>query len=137
MFAAPFFFPIVSLWSRMPKNEIVKIINYTQIVRPLYFQRIVFHGVDVMVSVNFDFFSLEKPHEDRETEHLKALTKYDNFSAIADHIKTTGHNIKWDNFDILASGGTDYHCIFISFLLSFDRQFQFEMSLSLLQIISV
>ena len=39
----------------MPKNEIVKIINYTQIVRPLYFQRIVFHGVDVMVSVNFDF----------------------------------------------------------------------------------
>ena len=26
------------------------------------------------------------------------------------HIKTTGHNIKWDNFDILASGKTDYHC---------------------------
>ena len=24
-------------------------------------------------------------------------------------IKTTGHNIKWDNFDILASGKTDYH----------------------------
>ena len=23
--------------------------------------------------------------------------------------KTTGHNIKWDNFDILASGKTDYH----------------------------
>lgn len=91
----------------MPKNEMVEIINCTQIVRPLYFQRIVFHGVDVMVSVNFDFLPLEKPHEDRETEHF---TKYDNFSAIADHVKTTGHNIKWDNFDILASGGTDYHC---------------------------
>ena len=47
---------------------------------------------------------------DRKTEHFKALTKYDHSSAIADHIKTTGHNIKWDNFDILASGKTDYHC---------------------------
>ena len=31
-------------------------------------------------------------------------------SAIADHIKATGHNITWDHFDILASGKTDYHC---------------------------
>ena len=30
--------------------------------------------------------------------------------SIAVHIKTTGHNIKCDNFDILASGKTDYHC---------------------------
>ena len=22
----------------------------------------------------------------------------------------TGHNIKWDHFDILAKGKTDYHC---------------------------
>ena len=22
----------------------------------------------------------------------------------------TGHNIKWDNFDILAKSKTDYHC---------------------------
>ena len=35
---------------------------------------------------------------------------FDHSSAIADHIKTTGHNIKWDHFDILASGKTDYHC---------------------------
>ena len=34
----------------------------------------------------------------------------DHPSAIAEHIKTTGHNIKWDHFDILASGKTDYHC---------------------------
>ena len=30
--------------------------------------------------------------------------------AIAEHIYTTGHNIKWDNFDIIATGKTDFHC---------------------------
>ena len=25
-------------------------------------------------------------------------------------VKATGHNIKWDQFDILAKGKTDYHC---------------------------
>ena len=29
---------------------------------------------------------------------------------IADHITATGHDIKWDHFEILASGKTDYHC---------------------------
>ena len=47
---------------------------------------------------------------DGKTEHFKALVKNDHKSAIADHVKTTGHNIKWDHFDILASGKTDYHC---------------------------
>ena len=47
---------------------------------------------------------------DRKTEHFKALAKNDNTSAIADHVKATGHNIKWDYFDILAKGKTDYHC---------------------------
>ena len=47
---------------------------------------------------------------DRKTEHFKALVKSDHSSAIADHVKTTGHNIKWDHFDILASGKTDFHC---------------------------
>ena len=41
---------------------------------------------------------------------IKALAKSDNTSAIADHVKATGHNIKWDHFDILAKGKTDYHC---------------------------
>ena len=36
---------------------------------------------------------------DRKTEHCKAPAKNDNTSAIADHIKTTGHNIKWDHFE--------------------------------------
>ena len=47
---------------------------------------------------------------DRKTEQFKAFVKNDNTSAIADHVKATGHNIKWDQFDILAKGKTDYHC---------------------------
>ena len=47
---------------------------------------------------------------DRKTEHFKVLVKNDHTSAIADDVKTTGHNIKGDYFDILASGKTDYHC---------------------------
>ena len=27
---------------------------------------------------------------------------------MADHMNTTGHNIKWDHFDFLASGKTDF-----------------------------
>ena len=47
---------------------------------------------------------------DRKTEHFKALAKSDHSSAIADHVQTIGHDIKWDHFDILASGKTDFHC---------------------------
>ena len=48
---------------------------------------------------------------DRKTEHFKALSKPNHSSAIAaDQVKTTGHNIKWGHFDILASSKTDYHC---------------------------
>ena len=46
----------------------------------------------------------------RKTEHFKALAKSDHSSAIADHVITTGHDIKWDHFDISASGKTDFHC---------------------------
>jgi len=45
-----------------------------------------------------------------KTEHFKALSKGDLFPAIADHVKTTGHKMKWDHFDILAFDKTDYHC---------------------------
>ena len=47
---------------------------------------------------------------DRKTEHFKALAKNCHTSAIADHITSTGHNIKWDHFDILATGRSDLHC---------------------------
>ena len=41
---------------------------------------------------------------------FKDLSKSDHTSAIADHMKTTRHNIKRGHFDILASGKTDFHC---------------------------
>ena len=31
-------------------------------------------------------------------------------SAIADRITSAGHNIKWDHFEILATGRSDIHC---------------------------
>ena len=40
---------------------------------------------------------------DRKTEHFKALTSNSHSSAIADHMTQTGHKIKWDHFDILAT----------------------------------
>ena len=58
---------------------------------------------------------------DRKTEHFKALAKNGNTSAIADHVKATGHNIKWDHFDILAKGKTDYHCKNNSFVFVLIR----------------
>ena len=45
-----------------------------------------------------------------KTEHFKALSKNCQTSAIADHITSTGHNIKWDHFEILATGRSDIHC---------------------------
>ena len=64
---------------------------------------------------------------DRKTEYFKALAKNDNTSAIADHVKATRNNIKWDHFDILAKGKTDYHCkirdlIYSRTWASFQRQ---------------
>ena len=31
-------------------------------------------------------------------------------SAIADHVTSTGHDLKWDHFEILAKGRSDTHC---------------------------
>ena len=47
---------------------------------------------------------------DRKTEHFKALTSSNHSSAIADHMTQTGHKIKWDHFDILATGQSDLNC---------------------------
>ena len=40
----------------------------------------------------------------RKTEHFQALTKDRHTSAIADRISSTGHNIKWHDFEILRTG---------------------------------
>ena len=47
---------------------------------------------------------------DRKTKHFKALTQDCHASALADHVISTGHNIKWDHFDILATGKSDFQC---------------------------
>ena len=47
---------------------------------------------------------------DRKTENLKAITSNGHSSAIAEHVTSTGQNLKWDHFDILARGKSDTHC---------------------------
>ena len=56
-----------------------------------------------------DFYigEMKRRLQDRKTKHFKALAKQEHTSGIADRIKATGHNIKWDHFGILASGKTD------------------------------
>ena len=46
---------------------------------------------------------------DRKTEHFKGITSSCHASAIADHVTSTGHNLKWDHFEILAKGRSDTH----------------------------
>ena len=52
----------------------------------------------------------KKRLHDRETEHYKALTQIGHASVVAKHSISTGHNIKWDHFEILASGQCDLQC---------------------------
>ena len=47
---------------------------------------------------------------DRKTEHFKTLTTNCQEFAIADHIFLTNHRIKWNHFEILATGRSDMHC---------------------------
>ena len=50
---------------------------------------------------------------------LKALTQGFHASSLADHVISTGHNIKWDHFDIPATGNADLQCkIKETFLIS-------------------
>ena len=53
---------------------------------------------------------LKRRLHDRKTEHFKALTQIGHASAVAEHSISTGHNIKWDHFEILASGQCDLQC---------------------------
>ena len=39
---------------------------------------------------------------DRKTEH--------HTSALADHVISTGHSLKWDHFEVLAKGRSNTHC---------------------------
>ena len=44
------------------------------------------------------------------SENFKALTTNCHESAIADHVSLTNHRIKWDHFEISATGRSDMHC---------------------------
>ena len=46
----------------------------------------------------------ERRLHDKKTEHFLALTPVGQASTVADHSTSTGHNIKWAHFEILASG---------------------------------
>ena len=46
---------------------------------------------------NFYMGETKRRLHDSKTEHFKALTKSCQTSAIADHITSTGHNIKWEH----------------------------------------
>jgi len=41
---------------------------------------------------------------DRKAERFKSVTGGGRSSAIADHVTSTGHNMKWDHFEILVKG---------------------------------
>ena len=66
------------------------------------------------VAGNVMLFTSAKLKEDYMTErlieHFKALTQIGHASAVAEHSISTGHNIKWDHFEILASGQCDLQC---------------------------
>ena len=42
-----------------------------------------------------------------KTDHSKALINGHHTSALADHVTSTGHSLKWDPFEILANGRSD------------------------------
>ena len=70
-------------------------------------------------------FYIGKPKRrlhDRKIEHFKALTKSCQASAIADHITSTGHNIKLDHFKILATGRWNIQCGIKESLLIKERE---------------
>jgi len=56
----------------------------------------------------------------RKTEHFKALAQIGHASAVAEHSISTGHNIKWDHFETLASGQCDLQCKIKEILLIRD-----------------
>ena len=43
------------------------------------------------------------------TEKLNIL-KLSRLAVMRDHVTSTGHNLKWGHFDILAKGRSDTHC---------------------------
>ena len=66
--------------------------------------------ISLVVGIARIFTKTKRRLHDRKTEHFKAITSNCHASAIADHVTSTGHDLKWDHFDILAKGRSDTHC---------------------------
>ena len=47
---------------------------------------------------------------DRKSEHFKVLINGHHMSPLADHVKSSGHILKWDHVKILARGQSESHC---------------------------
>ena len=62
------------------------------------------------IVANFYIGKTKRRLHDRKTEHFKGITSACHASAIADHVTSTGHNLKWDQFEILAKGRSDINC---------------------------
>ena len=43
-------------------------------------------------------------------QHFKGITSTCHASAIAGHVTSTSHNLKWDYYEILAKRRSDTHC---------------------------
>ena len=59
---------------------------------------------------SFNIGKTKRRLHDRKSENFKALTQVGHASAVADHTISTGPNIKWDHFEILATGKSDLQC---------------------------
>ena len=76
--------------------------------------------------IDFYIGKTKRRLRDRKTEHFKALTTNCHESAIANSVVLTNHRIKWDHFQILATGRSDMHCKIKESLLIRDLKAAFN-----------
>ena len=56
--------------------------------------------LELLYAVIQNYLTVFRRLHDRKTEHFKGITSSCHASAIADHVTSTGHNSKWDHFEI-------------------------------------
>ena len=69
-------------------------------------------AADIFILICNDFYigKTKRRLHDRKTEHFKALINGHRTSALADHVTSTGHSLKWDHFEVLGKGRSDTQC---------------------------
>ena len=68
----------------------------------LYIVKYIRKAFSLPKKINFEVQNLTNIHVD--------TLIFRPFQLFADHMTQTGHRIKWDHFDILATGQSDIHC---------------------------